>query len=523
MILKYKKTFIYFTLACFLFFPPRKSDAIFPVIAIWALAAVGESILLADLIVGITGTLSAVLWYECNGLTLSPICTNKPASMPASSAPPAPLTVNLKPDGVRTNPDPTKFDSPAPSSGKRDVTPKAAFKSKLPAVPAQAGTPAPPVTPPPTMVDTVSYFDPNASSINTADAARWRYEKSHANDDARIVTQTYVNEGMPGKLTSSTVVYQAVTVVLSVPVSQFGQISQADQNAIKNARDAAAAALRADFPSAWDPAFNPVAIGIPLQVGDTVSRQGVGLQFPVQYVNYSCDAGYSVSGDQCVLTNVENVKKPANTPCELLYDANTKQILSDPANPNCTGRATINGSNVSAKSSGDGSTLDINPNAAGGFDIKKGSGDGSSVTVSTGSYDGVGKGYPITGSKSGNGTDPNGSSCGIAGYPPCEISISSNAESDAANGQSQSDIKDGEGKLKSLLAGLNKDMFRWSFIPNIPTASCRDPTLQNPLGTSMVTMPICGAFNALSFFINCVLAVLCIYGCKQQVNAALKA
>lgn len=65
-------------------------------------------------------------------------------------------------------------------------------------------------------------------------------------------------------------------------------------------------------------------------------------------------------------------------------------------------------------------------------------------------------------------------------------------------------------------------MFNWSFIPAIPTASCKNPSLKSPIGNVSVNMDICVWFDRLSFFINAVLGVMCVYGCVQQIQSAIR-
>lgn len=521
MLVKYRKfgacVLVLFVLA----FPVRRSEAVLPLIAGWLLT-IGGSTLITDIGFGITGLLAGAIWYDCNKFTNMSVCTNKPASMPANTAPPAVLTVNLTPDGKRANPDPQKFNDPV--GGNRDVTPKSKVLSRVPAPSAAPGVPSPPSSPPPTLVDTVSYVNLSATGVNGDGMDRWRYEKSHANGDARIVTVFYTHNDTPGQITATTVIYQAITVPLSQPISNSAGLPQVDIDAIKNATNDAMAALRADYPQAWDPTYNPVFTRVnPAVVGDQVWRTGVGLQFAPQSVKYGCDPGYSPSGDSCILSDATQIQKPSSTPCEVLYDATAKSLMTDPANPNCVGQATVNGSNMTTKSSGDNTSISITPNGAGGFDITKTNADGTTLTVSTGPYDVVGHGYPITGTKSGNGKDPDGVSCGVPGFPACNVAMSLDAATQSAQGTAQSGITNGVGALQGSVNSISDRQFNWNFIPQIPSAKCVDPSIRNPLNDTLISMPICQAFNGLSFFINCVLAVLCLYGCKQQVQAALKA
>ena len=65
--------------------------------------------------------------------------------------------------------------------------------------------------------------------------------------------------------------------------------------------------------------------------------------------------------------------------------------------------------------------------------------------------------------------------------------------------------------------------FEWSFIPNIPTAACVNPRIENPTRNATVEMDVCGPFNVFMKFINGVLAVFCLFGCVQQIRGALSA
>jgi hypothetical protein len=118
----YRKLLIVLLLSFSLVAVPIQSRAFAPIVAVagFLLEITGGSILVSDLVAGMTGVVAAVLWYECNKFG-SGGCDTKPSSMPASQAPGSPaITVYLNPDSKRTNPDPSKFNEPA--SGARDVT-----------------------------------------------------------------------------------------------------------------------------------------------------------------------------------------------------------------------------------------------------------------------------------------------------------------------------------------------------------------------------------------------------------------
>jgi len=87
-----------------------------------------ENMTVVDISMALSGVLSGVLWYDCNGFTSLTDCRNADKTkINADSVDnifgKKPIQIDLKPDGVRGNPDPKKWDA----SG-RDVVPKSSFE-----------------------------------------------------------------------------------------------------------------------------------------------------------------------------------------------------------------------------------------------------------------------------------------------------------------------------------------------------------------------------------------------------------
>ncbi|WP_308924620.1 hypothetical protein [Janthinobacterium sp. J1-1] len=92
-------------------------------------------------------------------------------------------------------------------------------------------------------------------------------------------------------------------------------------------------------------------------------------------------------------------------------------------------------------------------------------------------------------------------------------------EKDAA---SRASIDQANTGLKGKMDNIDPNKFQWSFIPQIPTTACVNPSLRNPVTGGPVEMDICGGFSKFTFFLNAVLAIACVYGCVRQVQNAIK-
>lgn len=114
--------------------------------------------------------------------------------------------------------------------------------------------------------------------------------------------------------------------------------------------------------------------------------------------------GYTKSGSTYTLTDASQVKKPATTPCEAIWDSAAKKMQFDAANPNCDGLesqlVTSDGKIVVVDNAG--AKTSVAPQSSGGFKVTKTNADGSWKSVDTAPYDAGQGGYPIVGSSSGS-------------------------------------------------------------------------------------------------------------------------
>ena len=240
----------------------------------------------------------------------------------------------------------------------------------------------------------------------------------------------------------------------------------------------------------------------------------------------NCPAGYTLQSGQCSLTDATMVKKPATTPCEVLWYADSKEMKNDPQNPNCADVPQGSGKMTLQTNDGSGSSMSIQANSDGGFDFTQSKGNGQSTTVKTGPYDPVAGGYSIVSTSqtvpSGQTPDGTGDGCGIAGKPACSVGFSVDEGTTAADGSARSQISQANDGMKSLLNGIAADTFKWNFIPQIPVAACTNPTARNPMTGALLRVDICDYFDGFAVFMKAVLAVLCLYGCVRQIQNALK-
>lgn len=113
------------------------------------------------------------------------------------------------------------------------------------------------------------------------------------------------------------------------------------------------------------------------------------------------------------------------------------------------------------------------------------------------------------------------SACGGSSQPRCEVNMTADGSMVSTEKSLRENRTSWDDYSKSF---INTSMsFQWSFIPTIPTATCVNPRLDNPLGTATVEMDVCGPFNVFMKFINGVLAFFCLLGCVQQIRGALSA
>ncbi|QYG06054.1 hypothetical protein [Janthinobacterium sp. PAMC25594] len=488
---------------------PMRSQAIVPVIAAWLLELTGGSILIGDLVAGQTGIISAILWWDCNKFALSAPCTSKTPIASTQQPKPA-ITVSLKPDTKRENPNPKKFNDPA--RGKRDVTPK----EELPA----DGIGPPPVPSGPLSVGVYEQSPLSTQGGPTSDDTfQMTYDQSAARGGALVAGVIIVKQpGHPDR--AFPFVAEAVTCVLPLTGDTREEVA-----ACSNQQSQARAHVMAYGNSQR---YYYERSGLSPKV-DGVSRYTYMVIFYDQAkdVTINCDPGYALSGAsiagerRCVLTNAALVKKPTDTTCEVLFDADTKLFMTDRANPSCDGITDAAKLTLSSK---DGSkTVEVGMNAGNGFDIGITKQDGSKTGLDTGVYDPGSGGYVIVHV---NITPPpnsdSGMGCGGPGQGLCNVQEGGDNPTWIKSNDTSSTNRTADTGMKGKIDSISSGQFDWSFIPSIPTASCKNPSLKSPIGNVTVNMDICTWFGRLSFFINAVLSVFCIYGSVNQIQSAIR-
>lgn len=504
----YKKIFAVTVMATALVFAPVKdSKAIVPIIAAWLLELTGGSILIGDLIAGQTGVISAILWWDCNKFALNAPCTSK-KPIPSTAQPKPALTVSLKPDTKRENPDPKKFNDP--TAGKRDVTPKPtiAASGKGPPPTAQ-GIPGVPVGP---------------GDIGVLTQAPREYNVGAAGVDPAVQLAQYngsVSRG--GPVTGIEVVPQkAPAPPKAIPFVALHTTCAANSDCLSATR------ANEQYLGQFNGGKYINTASIDCCTGAYYKYVSIAYLYDqATDVTLACDSGYAGSGRdaqgnyQCSLTDASQVKKPADTTCEILFDPATKGFNIDKANPACDGLADTTKLTIA---SADGSqSVDVSANAGNGFDINISKSDGSKTGLDTGVYDPSSGGYVIVHV---NITPPpkpdNGLGCGGPGQGMCAVTEPGDNPTWIKSNDTQTANRAADTGMKGKIDGISSAMFNWSFIPAIPTASCKNPSLKSPIGNVSVNMDICVWFDRLSFFINAVLGVMCVYGCVQQIQSAIR-
>lgn len=497
----YRKLFIVLLLSFSLVVVPMQSKAIAPIVAVagFILEITGGSILVADLVAGMTGVVAAVLWYECSKFRVGGSCDSVPSSLPASQAPGSPeITVRLNPDSQRSNPDPSKFNDPAP--GARDVTPKT-FVAATP-----TGATGEPAYPPgfETYTGDKTYLAPAGQEFQWQDGKGNTYRGSDSTAMLALMTGNKAIDLFCFQ--GSTCIWKSFTFQSGNGSCVRSEYRTSDTNVQTNA---------VQFCSY--PAQSTCAVG-------SASAGGQCTVVAVPSQETACTAGYSKSGDGCQLTDASQVKKPEDAPCEMLWDSSSGAFQTDAKAPGCAG--TTNSPNFTVQNP-DNSSMTVQPNTNGGFDITKSNPDGSSTTVNTGPYQPSQGGYVIIQTvqvtNPGQTPDGQGDGCGIPGKPACSVQFSSDAATEATGQAAQKGVTDGMNTLKGMLDNVDPNKFEWSFIPQIPTAQCENPRVKSPLVSQYLDVDICGWFNKFSFFLNGVLGVLCLYGCVREVQKASRA
>lgn len=497
----YRKLFIVLLLSFSLVVVPIQSRAIAPIVAVAAylLEITGGSILVSDLVAGMTGVVAGVLWYECSKFRVGGTCDNAPSSLPASQAPGSPtITVKLNPDAQRSNPDPTKFNDPA--SGARDVTPKTFV------APTPTGATGEPAYPSgfQTYTGDKTYMAPDGQVFQWQDGKG----NTYVGRDSTALAALAVSKGGVDFTCASTsgCTWKSYSFASGDATCVRQEYRTNDSNSYQGMFQYCSYPGQTSCPSG------------------AASTGGQCTQMAVPSQETACGPGYIKSGDSCQLTDASQVKKPADAPCEMLWDSGNGSFRTDAAAPGCAGA--VDSPNFTVQNP-DNSSMSVQPNSNGGFDITKTNANGSSTTVKTGPYQPAQGGYVIIQTvqvtQPGQTPDGQGDGCGIPGKPACNVQFSSDAQAEAAGQSAQQGITDGLNTLKGMLENVDPNKFNWSFIPQIPTASCENPRVQNPLTSQFRDVDICGWFNKFAFFLNGVFGLLCLYGCVREVQKAMKA
>jgi len=98
---------------------------------------------------------------------------------------------------------------------------------------------------------------------------------------------------------------------------------------------------------------------------------------------------------------------------------------------------------------------------------------------------------------------------------PKEEDITADGELSQVEEQSKKLLEVPQGVTESSL-GIK------SWLPQIPVATCVNPTVNESLTGKAYEVPICGAVNVFSHLISGVMCVFCLYGCVREVQAAIK-
>lgn len=491
--LSFRKSILIAMISVSLLVVPVRQSQGFPIvvpIAVYLLEITGGSILVTDLIAGMTGTIAAVLWWECNKMQWGGQCENKPSSMPSAQAPGQGITINLKPDGKRSNPDSSRFDDSRESKPKSSVSATSSGGN----------------TGQPSLTGSEAWCDYNGTGRCTVDNDIIGGTSSMAMD---ALGKLFVKRNWPTRTDISVSFHDCS---LSGGSDQFYNCTMSLYvgGTLSNSTYGTFAVFKA--------AFNYSGYECP-----AAKIQGV-CQNTEPFL--TCPDGYTLGNGSCSLTDATKVLKPLSTKCEVLYYADTKSFKNDPQNPNCAD--VPEGSKVALSTNdGSGKSMLVQPNSNGGFDFTQDKGNGQVVTAHTGPYDAQSGGYPIISTDSsvpaGQTPDGKGDGCGIPGKPSCSVNFSVDDPTAAGGDLAKQGVSDGYNTLKGSLDNVDSNKFQWSFIPPIPVSACENPRVKNPLVAQYLDVDICRFFNKFSFFFNGILAVLCLYACAREVQKAMKA
>lgn len=302
------------------------------------------------------------------------------------------VEVKLNPNASRSNPDPTKFDDPAP--GARDVTPKATF----------------------------------AASGGSG-------QKTYAGQvlaDGQVATYqapansyfSHAGSGCAGGDSTSTAICGAKAPG-GIMASCESTVSSGWHCGYGAAWNDGGGGFKLDVRQFYDGAgggSNYYGVVTVIQAQGTTAcgsgSAGVSGACTTYYKDNggsNCPPGYTATGGTCNLTDPSKVKKPDTTPCEILRTPSGLQL--DAANPNCAGIQTQGNviqptPDQAVSFNADNSVSISNPSGQTTLQLGAANADGS-VQVTGASRSGSPSAY-VPGSTSGGST-----ACGGVGQSPC--------------------------------------------------------------------------------------------------------
>ncbi|WP_146177512.1 hypothetical protein [Glaciimonas sp. PCH181] len=119
-----------------------------------------------------------------------------------------------------------------------------------------------------------------------------------------------------------------------------------------------------------------------------------------------------------------------------------------------------------------------------------------------------------------------GKECGTPGRHPCQIDETGTPLATAVDGNIDLSKIDAQNNINMNAVGAITPASQGlltSWIPQIQTADCVNPSVPTPITGVMRDVEICAPVNTFKTFINGVLCVLCLFGCVAQVQSAIKA
>lgn len=257
----------------------------------------------------------------------------------------------------------------------------------------------------------------------------------------------------------------------------------------------------------------------------------IGIAVSHNTYNY-CLAGYTLSGNNCVLSNAAVVEKPSDGICTIVRTGNT--YSGDPRDPDCAvsnipATVTISGSQITARPSG-GSTQRTTINADGSTTITNSTTNNTNNTTTTttinisastgaGTTKITGIGTTTvngTGDLAGQGTAPatpfpsdynrettqqgisnkldqlKAGQCGGAGQPPCKLDETGTPTTDALTAGRAEVAKGMDDRKSQIESSTDKSAWPSPFSITFPTGSnCTDISFAMPRNKGNLEIAIC--------------------------------